>query len=90
MDYASTLHGPDKVRYERKLQVVFAESGMEVIDPYFIAKEKWKDDVYLWPPVEFGQLYTYLVDTPGPYTKEKLKAYKNLEAFNYYIRYCSI
>ena len=25
----------------------------------------------------------YLVDTPGEFTKEKLKAYKSLEAYNY-------
>ena len=31
-----------------------------------------------------GDLYTYLIETKGPFTKESLKAYKSLEAFNYF------
>ena len=47
----------------------------------------WIDDISQWPPVEFGQIYTNLINTPGQFTSEKMKAYKSLEAFNYYIRY---
>lgn len=36
------------------------------------------------PPIEFGEIYTYLIDTPGQFTREQLKLYKSLEAFNYY------
>ena len=61
------------------------DSGV-LVDPYSVEDEKWKDDVSLWPPVEFGEIYTYLIDTPGQFTREKMKAYKSLEAFNYYIR----
>ena len=86
MSYKDSLSALDRARYERKLDIVYADSGLEVLDPFSIPQEKWKDDVSLWPPVEFGQLYAYLVDTPGPFTREKLKAYKSLEAFNYYIR----
>ena len=56
------------------------------LDTYEISDERWKDDVRLWPPVEFGEIYTYLVDTPGQFTREKMRAYKSLDAFNYYIR----
>ena len=56
-------------------------------DPYEILPEKWSDSISSWPPVEFGDIYTYLIETPGQFTREKLKAYKSLDAFNYYIRY---
>ena len=48
-----------------------------------MSDKNWKDDVSLWP--EFEQIYSYLIDTPGEYTKETLKANKGLEAFNYYV-----
>ena len=38
----------------------------------------------LWPAIELGQIYTYLVDSPGQFTREKMNAYKSLDAFNYY------
>ena len=57
-----------------------------MLDLYEISNERWTDNVMLWPPVEFGEVYTYLIDTPGQFTREKMKAYKSLDAFNYYIR----
>ena len=38
---------------------------------------------WIWPELEFGDIYN-LIETKGVYTKEKLKAYKSLEAYNYY------
>ena len=29
----------------------------------------------------------HLIETPGKFTRKKLKAYKNLDAYNYYARY---
>ena len=75
----------DKARYKRKVEIL-CQSVERVVDPYKISDEKWIDDVSLWPQVEFGQIYQYLIDTPGQFTREKLKSYKSLEAFNYYIR----
>lgn len=58
----------------------------EYKDPYKIKGELWIDDVSKWPSVEFPALYMYFIETPGGYTREKLKAYKSLEAYNYYSR----
>jgi len=56
----------------------------KVPDPFSLAEDKWVDDVRRWPQVEFGDIYTYLIETKGEYTKESLKAYKSLEAFNFF------
>ena len=37
-----------------------------------------------WPDLQFGDIYTYLINIEGCYTKENLKAYKSLEAYNYF------
>jgi hypothetical protein len=52
------------------------------LDPYEVVNG-WIDDVALWPSVEFWYIYSYLINTPGQFTKEKLKADKSLEAYNY-------
>ena len=36
------------------------------------------DDVTLWLPMEFGEIYAYLIDTPGPFTRKKMKAYESI------------
>ena len=84
MDYVIRLSEGEQKHYERKLKILYGNE--KVVYPYRIPNERWKDNLSLWPPVEFGQIYTYLIDTPGQFTKEKLKAYKSLDAFNYYIR----
>ena len=41
----------------------------------------WMEDITKWPSIEFGDLYTYLIESKGPYTKESLKAYESIEAY---------
>ena len=52
------------------------ENGENLPDLYSIKQEEWTDDV--WPNVEYGDIYIYLIDTKSAYTKESLKAYKSL------------
>ena len=81
----------DQERYTRKLGVLYDAVGDStctvLTDPYEILPEKWSDSISSWPPVEFGDIYTHLTETPDQFTREKLKAYRSLDAFNYYIRY---
>ena len=91
MAYLDSLSAPEKRRYREKLQVIYnSNDRAALVDLYTIEDEKWKDDVSLWPPVEFGEIYTYQIDTPGQFTREKMKAYKSLDAFNYYLVYQAI
>ena len=86
--YFSILSAVENERYIEKLEVLYCSKDPEVlIDPYVIEERKWKDDIALWTPVEFGQIYTYRIDMPCQFTREKMKAYKSLDVFNYYIRY---
>ena len=39
----------------------------------------------MWPLVELKDIVLYLSQTPGQYTREKLKAYKSLDAYNYFV-----
>ena len=45
-------------------------------DPYSLSEEEWIDDVTKWPSIKFGDVYNYLINLKGRYTKESLKAYK--------------
>ena len=55
-------------------------------DPFGIPYQHWVDDVSKWPPVDYPSIYTYFIETPGGYTRERLKVYKSREACNYYQR----
>ena len=39
-----------------------------------LSADFWIDDVTQWPPLEFPDLVFYLIESPGEYTREKLKA----------------
>ena len=70
----------EKQRYFEKMDKLGC-----VDDPYVenesIDGEDWKN----WPSVEYPDVYNYLIQTPSVYTGESLKAYKSLEAYNYYV-----
>ena len=63
-------------RYLGKLK--YAKGAKQLPDPYQLC-EGWTDSPRTWPDVTFGDMY--LIETRGTYTKEKLKAYKSLDAY---------
>ena len=76
----ATLDYSTQRRYTEKLKV-----GREDLpDPYEIPESMWQDYITKWPSIQFGDLYTYLIESKGPYTKESLKAYKSLQVYNYF------
>ena len=74
---------------EHLAQRVYLENlkidGEVLPDPFSISQDLWKDDMTQWPDLLYGDVYSYLIETKGPYTKEKLRAYKSLDAFNYFV-----
>ena len=54
------------------------------LDSYQVAENECVDDVTLWPATGEVRLYLFLFNwEDGEFTKEKLKAYKSSEAYNY-------
>ena len=80
-EYQSVLDPETKKRYKEKL----AFDSEELPDPYAVPDEKWVDDITKWLSVEYGDIYNNLIDSRGCYTKESLKAFKSLEAYNYFV-----
>jgi len=78
--YCLNLDEISKERYTAKLRNL----GLQVFDPY-VEDGLWKDEVGEWPSLEFGAIYVYLIDSPGLFTREKLRAYRSLEAHNFYV-----
>lgn len=58
--------------------------GLETC-PYEIPASEWIDDVSVWPPVTYPDIYNYLIESSGQYTPDSLKAYKSLDAYNFVV-----
>ncbi|KXJ11481.1 hypothetical protein AC249_AIPGENE106 [Exaiptasia diaphana] len=86
-NYLKTLLPKDLERYKDKLKITLDGEKLVVNNPY----ESWDDEKYWnnhptsWPNIQFGDIWIYLVESPGPFTKERLKCYKSLLAYDYFI-----
>ena len=68
-----------KRRYHEKLQIFGLCS-----DLYAITSENWESDPNSWPKVEFPDIFTYIIDSSSPHTKDSLKAYISTDAWAYF------
>ena len=66
---ANELFPSDKERYDKKLQCLYGLGTY--CDPFGIPDQHWVDDVSKWPPVDYPSIYTYFIETPGGYTRER-------------------
>ncbi|XP_071800280.1 uncharacterized protein [Asterias amurensis] len=84
--YVNQLDVLTKRRYNYKLTVNFPKGTIILPDP-FGGGLKYVNNPKLWPTCfEYGDLYQYLINSPGPYTQENLKAYKSLESYSYFLK----
>lgn len=71
----------DSKRYGEKLTY----KGRRLLDPYYeVASEKWSRELVSLPCVTFPDIFCYCVMKTGFYTNQQLKAYRSLEAHNYF------
>ena len=52
------------------------------IDPCDIGKGKLNKDIISLPAITYNEILNYLIDTRSAYTRDELKAYKSLDAYN--------
>ncbi|XP_074614405.1 uncharacterized protein LOC141874140 [Acropora palmata] len=77
--YRVTLALERRKSYDEKLKLI------ENIDPYNVSNFLFSDSMELWPEIEFPDIANYLIFSTSSYTKEQLKAYKSLDAYNYFV-----
>ena len=61
--------------YEEKLYML-----QLCTNPYFVGIKAWLAERSLWLPVEFPDVFVYLIKSPNSYTKGVLKAYSSTYA----------
>ena len=72
-----TLDTEAKKRYKNKLEMI----GM-INCPNMLPADIWTNDPTNWPALEYPEVYSYLIETPGVFTKEAMNNRKSLEAHN--------
>ena len=77
--YYSELDDAAQSRYRAKLVLL---GGIQ--DPY-LQQTPTSDSLVEWPEVEYPDIYNYLVAIPSAYTQDQLKAYKSLNAYNFFV-----
>ena len=80
-EYYLNLESEDKKRYKEKLTL---SNGKLLPDPSVLDVER-KGEVQRLPDLCFADIFNYLINTPSDYIKENLKAYKSLEAYNFFV-----
>lgn len=83
--YVLQLDKSDSNRYSSKLKISFEDQILSLPDPYNLYDGWYAADADKLPPVQYLDLYNYLINTPGPCTSEALRAYRSLEAYNYFV-----
>jgi len=81
-NHARSLTGDVKRRYLDKIEVLGPR------DPYLLMKDSsiiWTTDSDILPPITYPDIFNYLVLTKSFYTLEQFKAYKSLDAYNFFV-----
>ena len=77
-DYFAGLEGPAKSRYKEKITVCG-------FDPYALRKSDFFENIELLPNVQYPDIVNYLVLQTSRATKTQMKAYKSMDAYNFFV-----
>ena len=77
-DYFAGLEGPAKSRYQEKITVCG-------FDPYALRKSDLSENIELLPNVQYPDIVNYLVLQTSWATKTQMKAYKSMDAYNFFV-----
>ncbi len=77
--YVNTLEPNVKARYVEKISLC------DGVDPYTMKNPGFSTDYKDLPNVEFPDISNYLVVQTSFYSKQQMKAYKSLEAYNFFV-----
>ena len=81
MSYSiESLDAVAKGRYMDKLKLINFD-----VCPYQLPADVWVDRPTLWPDLEWPEVYDYLINSPGIFTRESMKSRKSLEAHNQFV-----
>ncbi|VDI18335.1 Hypothetical predicted protein [Mytilus galloprovincialis] len=78
-NYFDKLNSVAQGRYSTKLVLINSDEC-----PYKFPAGVWKNNPSCWPDLQFGDVYSYLIDSPGIFTRASMKSYKSLDAHNYF------
>ena len=80
--YFLQLDSNGRKNYKAKLTL---SDNATLPDPYLLEQASWSNELNKLPEITWGDVYNYLINTTSEYTKEKLKAHKSLEAYNFFV-----
>ncbi|VDI18732.1 Hypothetical predicted protein [Mytilus galloprovincialis] len=78
-NYFDKLDSVAQGRYSTKLVLINSDEC-----PYKFPAGVWKNNPSCWPDLQFGDVYSNLIDSPGIFTRASMKSYKSLDAHNYF------
>ena len=76
----STLIGSSKEHYAEKLMIVGIANC-----PYTVPTELWKNNPAYKPNLEHPEMYQYLIESQGNFTRKSTANRKSLKAYNLFI-----
>lgn len=74
------LEAEAKKRYLEKMSQI----GIKEC-PYELPADVWVNQPTSWPQLEYPEVYEYLINTPGVFTREAMKNRKSLESHNQFL-----